>query len=175
MNSKLLFPYRFKKLGWTLLVPGLLLSITSLIAMLFPEDSWMMRNLQFLSEDRTYAKWFTVKNFHDIFPFTKAEFSQDENLMIEIIMTLVAIGFLFVAFSKEKHEDEYISKVREDSLVWGFYVNIIYFLLGIWLVYGADFWAFIYWSLIIPPVVFLVRFHWFIYIKPYFEERKVTA
>ena len=173
MNTKLLFPHRYKKVGWLLLVPGLLLTIVSLIAMLFPEGSWTMKHLVFLGDRTIFSEWLSVEHFEKIYPFPGDFNNQD--FSNEILMTFVTIGFLLVAFSKEKQEDEYIATVRAESLIWGFYVNIIYFLIGIWLVYGGDFWTFLYWSLVIPPVVFLVRFHWFIYLKPFFEERGAAA
>ena len=175
MNTKLLFPHRYKKVGWLLLVPGLLLTIVSLIAMLFPNDSWTVKHLNFLGESMLTTKWIYISDFHKVLPLQTDFGFSGEDLMNEIIMTFVTIGFLLVAFSKEKQEDEYIATVRAESLIWGFYVNIIYFLIGIWLVYGGDFWTFLYWSLVIPPVVFLVRFHWFIYLKPFFEERGAAA
>lgn len=175
MNTKFLFPHRFKKVGWLLLVPGLLLTIISLVAMLFPEESWAIQHLNFLGDKTFFSEWASVPNFHKVLPFSTDFGFHGEDLTNEILMTSVVIGFLLVAFSKEKQEDEYIATVRAESLIWGFYVNIICFFIGIWLIYGGSFWTFLYWSMIIPPVVFLVRFHWFIYLKPFFEERRAAA
>ena len=174
MSTKFLFPHRFKKVGWLLLIPGLLLTIISLVAMLFPDKSWM-HHLNFLGEETIFSKWTSVPNFHTMLPFQTDFDFPSEDLMNEILMTSVVIGFLLVAFSKEKQEDEYIATIRAESLIWGFYVNIICFFIGIWLIYGGSFWTFLYWSMIIPPVVFLVRFHWFIYLKPFIEERRAAA
>ena len=175
MNTKFLFPHRFKKAGWLLLVPGLLLTIISLVAMLFPEESWAIQHLNFLGDKTFFSEWASVPNFYKVLPFSTDFGFHGEDLTNEILMTSVVIGFLLVAFSKEKQEDEYIATVRAESLIWGFYVNIICFFIGIWLIYGGSFWTFLYWSMIIPPVVFLVRFHWFIYLKPFFEERRAAA
>ena len=171
MNTKLLFPHRYKKVGWLLLVPGLLLTIVSLIALLFPEDSWMMKNLNFLNGKTVFSKWVVVENFGKLFP-SNTEFKFDtQDFTNEILITIAVIGFLLVAFSKESQEDEYIATVRAESLIWGFYVNIFYLFVATWLTYDFNFLTALYWSLVIPPIIFLVRFHWFIYLKPFFEER----
>jgi hypothetical protein len=78
-----------------------------------------------------------------------------------IVSTLLVLsGLLLIAFSKEKIEDEQISKLRLDSLQWAIYFN--YFLLIISLIFtnGIDFIDMLRLNILLPLVFFIVRFRW---------------
>ena len=62
----------------------------------------------------------------DIFSNPPFEWNTN-NIADEIASILLIIGGILVAFSKTKDEDEYISKIRMESLIWATYVN--YFIL----------------------------------------------
>jgi hypothetical protein len=173
METKLLFPNRFKKIGWVLLVPGLVLSIYSIILMVIPEtikpQNTLFTHFSFFEEHHIFSKWTTITGF--TIAHIQSGF-QMEDMMGEILMTFAAIGFLFVAFSREKIEDEWIAKIRIESLVWSFYLFILVLLLVIWFAYSFSFVLYLALSLLILPIVFLLRFNWLVYLKPYFESRK---
>jgi hypothetical protein len=175
METKLLFPNRFKKVGWVLLVPGLVLTIMSIFSINFNLLDIPKSSFNFFNEGNFFSNWTTVQNVHPI-PFfesyEKAPSRYSEDFTGEIVMTLVALGFLLVAFSREKIEDEYIAKVRLESFVWGFYLYVLAFIIIAWTQYQFGFLMLLCWCLLIPPIVFLLRFHWFVYLKPYFESRK---
>lgn len=165
METKLLFPNRFKKLGWVLFIIGLLLTIIIEIE-IFPIH---------LNNESAIARWTTIKSMHPI-PFIEKTNSngsrEPENIINELAMSFVAIGFILVAFTREKKEDEYISKIRSDSFVWSFYLYVVAILIAIWTSYSLDFIFVITWLVLLPPIIFVLRFHWFVYLKPYFESRK---
>jgi hypothetical protein len=73
---------------------------------------------------------------------------------------LVLSGLLLIAFSKEKVEDEQISKLRLDSLQWAIYLN--YFLLIISLIFtnGINFIDILRLNIWLPLVFFIIRFRW---------------
>lgn len=173
METKFLLPNRFKKIGWFLFVPGLLMTIVSLFISTFFPNQDLLKSFNFLGEDHIFKHITTIHHFRNsIKPFEGAE---NEDLANEIVMTLVALGFLWVAFSREKQEDEWVAKIRLESLLIGFYAYVILFIMGVWLIYWDNFLNFLYWSLLVAPVVFLIRFHWFVYIKPYLEERRAAV
>jgi hypothetical protein len=120
METKLLFPNRFKKVGWVLLVPGLVLTIMSIFSINFNLLDIPKSSFNFFNEGNLFSNWTTIQNVHPI-PFfesyEKAQSRYSEDFTGEIVMTLVALGFLLVAFSREKIEDEYIAKVRLESSV----------------------------------------------------------
>lgn len=168
METKLLFPNRFKKLGWVLLVPGLVLTIVIEMEIL-PYH---------FNKNDTFVRWATIKNMHPIPFIEKPNVNgnrEPENVINELAMSFVAIGFLLVAFTREKKEDEYISKIRSDSFVWSFYLYVAAIFIVIWTSYSLDFIFVITWLVLLPPIIFLLRFHWFVYIKPYFESSKEEA
>src|SRR5690606_26667223 len=69
-----------------------------------------------------------------------AWFSWVENSIVdEILFILLIISGLVYAFSKEKIEDEMVSKVRLDSLVWATYFNYILILLCYMFLFGFAF------------------------------------
>jgi hypothetical protein len=73
---------------------------------------------------------------------------------------LVLSGLILIAFSKEKVEDEQISKLRLDSLQWAIYLN--YFLLIISLIFtnGINFIDILRLNIWLPLVFFIIRFRW---------------
>lgn len=166
MDTKLLLPNRFKRIGWVLFVPCLILTILSILQ--------LTPALSFFDDGHILSQWTTIK-----VPEKGAlETLFDENsndLAGEILMTLTAIGFFFVAFSRERTDDEWIMKVRLESLLWAFYVHLGAFLVAVWFSYSLAFYAVLSWNMLTAPLVFLARFHWIVYVKPYLEERRVKA
>ena len=68
---------------------------------------------------------------------------------LSIAMILLTIGLLFIGFSKEKVEDEFVQYLRAQSLIWATYVTAILFIVATLLIYGI---SYIY----IPFLVFYV-------------------
>jgi hypothetical protein len=166
MDTKLLLPNRFKRIGWLLFVPCLILTVFSILQ-LFP-------SLSFFDGEHILSQWTTIKVPEK--GTLAALFDETSNdLAGEILMTLTAIGFFFLAFSRERTDDEWIMKVRLESLLWAFYAHLGGFLLSVWFTYSLSFYAFISWNMLTTPLVFLARFHWIVYVKPFFEERRATA
>lgn len=55
----------------------------------------------------------------------------------EMMMAFMSVGCVFVAFSKERDEDECISQIRMQSLVWASMVNTVLVLLSTLFIYGG--------------------------------------
>jgi hypothetical protein len=58
-----------------------------------------------------------------------------QNILIAISTILWLTGSLFVTFSEEKYEDEFIARTRMESLVWGTYLNDTFF----WFIFSIFF------------------------------------
>jgi ABC-type glycerol-3-phosphate transport system permease component len=166
MDTKLLLPNRYKRLGWFIFVPCLILTILSFLQ--------LIPALSFFDDDHILSKWTTL-TVPDKSSLAKALDGQSNDFAGEILMTLTALGFFFVAFSRERTDDEWIMRVRLESLLWAFYVHLGAFLLSVWLSYDLVFYAVLSWNMLTAPLVFLARFHWIVYMKPYLEERRATA
>lgn len=139
MTTKYLFASRYKIVGLIVLIPSALLGLYSLI------KEWEPHFLDvpvfgLFVDDFTYSETFTgiVEN----------------NILNEILGILVIVGSLLVAFSREKDEDELITKIRLESLVWATYWNYGILVLSFLLVYDISF----YWVMIFNMFTILFLF-----------------
>lgn len=81
------------------------------------------------------------------------------NITDEIAAVLLITGGIIVAFSKVREEDEYISEIRQRSLIWAFYVHYALLLLCVLLVYEWTFYMVMVVSMFTPLMFFMVSFH----------------
>lgn len=68
------------------------------------------------------------------------------------------VGLLFIAFSKEKIEDEYIAKLRGDSLIWAVIANAILLIIASALVYDGWFLYVSFFNLYTLLILFIIKF-----------------
>jgi len=143
MNTNYLLPSRFKKVGWFLFIPGIILGILYLIYDPQP-------------------KFLNVKVF--VIAESLFEFSfRNKDVYDEITALLLILGPIFIAFSREKSEDEYISKIRLESLVWATYINYSIVILAILFIYDFGFiWVLIS-NMFTILFFFIIRFNWALY------------
>lgn len=141
-----LFPYKFKKVGWLVLIPSAILGLIILFSEYSP-DFFNFRVPAIIIDDFLFAE---KKLFGMI----------ENNILDEILGVLVIISSILVAFSKEKIEDEFISKIRLESLVWAVYVNYGVLLLCMLFLYDFSFlWVMIF-NMFTVLIFFIVRFNW---------------
>jgi hypothetical protein len=165
METKLLLPNFYKRIGWIVFVPCLILTVLALLE--------VFESTSFFGPKHILYKWTAISvpqndSLSAFFDGPSPDFAG------EILMTLTAIGFFFIAFSKEKIDDEWIMKVRLESLLWGFCAHILGFLLATWLSYNLGFYMVLSWNMLVAPLVFLARFHWVVYIKSYLEQKEAA-
>ena len=145
MNVNYLFPNKYKPIGWFVLIPSAILGF--IIILLDLEPDFLTFNLPAIFID----EFFGEKYF---FGMTQ------NNLLNEIIGVIIIISSLIVAFSKEKSEDEYISKIRLESLVWAVYVNYGVLLISFFFIYDIAFlWVMIF-NMFTILLFFIIRFYW---------------
>ena len=130
MKSKFLLPVRFKKIGWILLIFGVLFGILDMLP-----------------------------NYAGIFLFLPS------NIPNEILGISIIVGGIAVAFSREFDEDEFISKIRLDCLVWAIYWNYGMLLLAFIFVYDLDFFWVMVFNMFTPLLLFILRFNWLLRIS----------
>ena len=145
MKANFLFSNKFKKIGWFILIPS---AIIGLITLIYGYDpSFLDFNMPAIFID----DFFTDKK-----PFRMVK----NNILNEIFGILVIISSLFVAFSKEKVEDEYISKIRLESLVWAVYINYGILLFSFLFIFDFSFlWVMIF-NMFTVLLFFIIRFNW---------------
>ncbi|CAL2084617.1 hypothetical protein LNI90_00325 [Tenacibaculum dicentrarchi] len=144
MKLDYLFPYKFKKTGWILFVSSVIIGLVSLIYEYEPNCLNFKVPAIFIDENNKVGM---VKN----------------NILNEILGILIIISSLLVAFSREDIEDEYISKIRLESLVWAVYVNYGILLFSFLFIYDLSFlWVMIF-NMFTVLLFFIIRFNWKIY------------
>lgn len=139
MKKNYLFPHRFKAIGWVLVI----VAVVGYLCL--PEEFHFKVPalcLDALLDDDVEIGIFDDDNKIGIFHMATAN-------CLSFAMPLLTIGLLFVGFSKEKVEDEFVQYLREQSLIWATYVTAVLFIVATLLIYGL---AYIY----VPYLLFFV-------------------
>jgi hypothetical protein len=145
MLKQILLPNQFKLIGWILLIPS---AILGFFLMLTDLESKL-----------------TIKS--KVFALYNDEILGDKNhfgiISTDITITLVGVvfilGAMMVGFSKEKHEDEYIAKLRLSSLMWAVWVNYVLLLLSFIFIYGMGFFHVMIYNMFTVLIIFIGRFN----------------
>ena len=113
MKISYLFPNKFKNIGWFIFIPSALIGCITFIFEYEPSALDFNVFAIFIEEllGDTYFSGFV-----------------NNNILNEILGILTIMSSILVAFSKEKLEDEYISKIRLEFLVWSVYLNYAIFI-----------------------------------------------
>lgn len=140
MKQIKLFPHSFQRIGWILLIPFLTLGIAN---MFFEYNaSW----LQFRISKGNELEFFSSHNF------------TDELAAVGLIISLV-----FIAFSKEKIEDEAIQFFRLEALQWAVYANYLVLIISILSVYGSTFFQVMTYNMFTVLIIFILRFRYVLF------------
>lgn len=148
METKLLLPNKYKLIGWCLLIPA---TIMGLILIFTDYDAFPIR-----------AKVFAIFN-EELFEEKQSFSFIETNITNTIVGVLFIVGAMFVGFSKEKREDEFIAKLRLSSLLWSVWVNYILLLLGFLFIYGAAFFTVMIYNMFTVLIIFIVRFNYILH------------
>lgn len=161
MKTNYLFPNRFKKVGWLILPPAILITIIEHYKTYLLPGLW--------ADTNPYPGIVNFYRFFDttVFAIMGNYFDGDNvyfqlienNIFNEILLVLTLVGSIFIAFSKERHEDELIAKIRTESLVWATYVNYAVLLLSILFIFNSDFLEIIKFNMFTILLFFIVRFN----------------
>lgn len=149
MKIHFLFPNQFKIFGWLLFVPSIILIITLSVSGI-PIDNYFQINVFAIYADEFMGKPVfcgIIKN----------------GILDEILTITTIVGGLLVGFSKMKNEDEMISKIRYESLVWSTYLNYGLILFFTIFIYGISYMNVLIHNLFTLLLFFIIRFHFIIY------------
>lgn len=144
MKTKILIHNKYRKIGWIILIPSIVLGFLTVAF------DWSPEFLDF-----------------KVFSLISGSFSDGHflknNLLNEILGIGVIIGGLMVALSKEKNEDELIEKIRLDALLWAILINYLILALAFILIYDLGFfWAMIF-NMYTPLFIFIARYHYMVW------------
>ncbi|GGF27024.1 hypothetical protein [Echinicola rosea] len=145
MKLNYLFPNKYKKIGWLILIPSAIIGMITLVLDL--EPNYLDFNVPAIFINDAFGDKGVVGNVKN-------------NVLNEILGVLILLSSLLVAFSKEKLEDEYISKIRLESLVWAVYFNYAILLILFLFVFELSFlWVMIF-NMFTILLFFIIRFNW---------------
>lgn len=144
MLTKILLPHRFQKLGWITVLPFTILLFAA--NYLSFELTWL--NVPFPESSGSLA------DFLD---------PEKENFTLEFALIGVFVSLFLIAFSREKEEDEYIQKLRLDSLLVACYANSFILIVGTLVFYGFGYLEFMGYNMFTIQLIFIGRFRWVLY------------
>lgn len=158
MKTKFLLPSSYRKVGWIISVPTLIIGLIS--SLVNYEPSFLNAKVPAIFINELFGR----KQFMGMV---------ENNLLNELCGVLLIIGFILIAFSREKVEDEYISKVRLESLVWAVYVNYAVLFLAFIMVYDLSFFWVMMANMYTVLIFFIIRFNWKIWqLKKTFQDEE---
>lgn len=150
MKPNYLLSNQFKKIGWVIFIPSMILGLLFVIFQFRPK---FLDIKVFAILDSSSAPWDSWVNFCVV---------TQTNAIDEIIGILLITSLFFIAFSKEKKEDEFIFKIRLESLLWATYINYATLIFTILFVYGgAGLWVLVF-NVFTILIFFIIRFNWVI-------------
>lgn len=138
MKQNYLFPHRYKIIGWCMLLPFMVGAIYCL-------DGYSVIS----------CKVFAILSDDGLFNFTRTE------LLDEISVIGLAISLIFISFSREKDEDEYIEKIRLHSLMQSLMISCGILIFGTLFLYDGYYmmfsWIYMFVLLFSFVIIFNIR------------------
>ena len=144
MKPTLLLPSRFKYIGTVLLIPSLLLGL-------------LFRFRDFSFDFLTLRRSYSLVNGNSL------NLDEQINLTDELALTGLIVGLLFIAFSRQKQEDEFIHHTRLQSWQWAVLINYGLLILATWLVHGLAYIDVMMYNMLTVLLIFIIRFHFILF------------
>lgn len=135
MKKNCLFPIAFRKIGWCLFVPFVSMSFLSLFG--GANENWLKVNVFSL------LPWGVFEN----------------SLFDELSMIGLTVSLLFIAFSKERDEDECIANIRSNSLIWATIVGYSLLIVCTMLIYEMQYLNFVFTDLFMILILFIIKYN----------------
>ncbi len=154
MKKDYLFPHQFKWIGWSLFIPFAILfflaqgyfDVIDDDFISFPTLMIMVGQINISPEVNEPAGLIARVG--------------SEGMFDEICLVAMSLGLLFVAFSRERDEDEYVEHLRLHSFAWAIKVNTLLFILGTWFFFGGLYlWFVLFWFLSLF-LIYIAKFQW---------------
>lgn len=155
MKRKLLLPHKYKAIGWIIFIPAVVLGIVS--SFYDFHDLGIKVNVFAIQYDEIFGD-------QKIFTMVKTDITNT------ILGVLLIVGGLFVAFSREREEDEFIASLRLNSLLWAVLLNYLILLFCFLFIYGLSFLNVMAYNMFTTLVIFIARFHFLLYRNSKFKS-----
>ncbi len=153
MELRFLLPHRFKFIGWIITIPSIILGLFVMFDNLSLDFFSIRLPLDYIVYDGGMNVKGTIDNGTEL------------NFTDEIATIGSIVGLIFIAFSKVKFEDEYVSKIRLESLQWAIYLNFGLLIIATIFIHGLAYYNVTVYNMFTPLIIFIVRFYYLILIK----------
>jgi len=147
---KYLFPSYFRKIGWIAIFP-LLIWVW-----------WMKVGVQLggilpgvILQLHLPPDYYDSGSVHFLYTLFK---SYGNSWVDEFSLLGITLSFIFIAFSREKVEDEYVWKIRMESLIWAFIVDALLVIAATFLLFQTDFILFMTMNFYFILILFILKF-----------------
>lgn len=149
MSNNLLLSNKYKKIGWIIFFPSLILGLS--FVFFGSEPGWLNAKMPSIFSSDLF---FEERKFFSIVTV---------NLTNTIIGVMFIIGCLLVGFTKEKNEDEFIAKIRLSSLLWAVLVNYSLLIIAFVFIYDIAFLSVMIYNMFTVLILFIFRFNYILY------------
>ena len=146
MQTNYLLPNKYKTIGWVLFITGMVFGLF----LFFSGYETNILNIKVLA---IYDESIFNENEMSFFKIINNE------VVDELISVFIIVGGLLVGFTKEKVEDEFIYKLRKDSLIWAIVINYLILIIAILFVYSFTFFDVLVFNMFTPLLFFVFRFN----------------
>lgn len=142
INKNYLFPHRFQMAGWVLAIVAVAVFVVQ--QLWFPNFYFKMPSLYFdvLFDDDNESGFFRMARTNTY----------------SLAMPVLTIGLLFIGFSKEKVEDEFVQHLRSQSLIWATYITAILFIVSTLLIYGISYFYVHFLVFFVFLILFIIKY-----------------
>ena len=148
--KSLLLPHTYKKIGWILFIPSVIVGLIIMFVTELPYNPMIMT--------------FGLFGSDGLGSNTKPPFRFGEiQLLPNLISILLLVGGILVMFSKEKKEDEYINQIRLNSLQYSVFLNYVLLFLCFVFIYDIPFFHVMIYNLFTIILIYIIRFHFLVY------------
>ncbi len=157
-NTKFLLPGGYKKVGWWIFGITVVLII-----------------LHFIFQSQCD---FSLNNIRELFGMERLErkgwqlsssFGPNDDLLLTFIGFLLIVAGIFIGFSRNKEDDEFIEQLRYESLILSLYINSGIVMLCLIFVWGLPF----LWVMMINIFSILYVFIICFYLRLYLNKRSM--
>ncbi len=155
-NTKFLLPSKFKNAGWWIF--GITLALIVVYFAFESKCSYSINDIRQLFgmerlDSKAYFSWF----------------GPNADLLLTLIGVLLIVGGIFIGFSRNKEDDEFIEQLRYESLILSIYINSGLMLLCLIFVWGFSFLAVMQFNIFSTLYVFIICF----YLRLYLNKRSL--
>lgn len=134
MKQLFLLPNGFKWAGWVLLITSLVVGVWGATLDFDYASSALLKPLQLQG-----------------------------TLIVNYVVIGLWLGVIFVGCSREKVEDEMISRIRLNALLLAFYLQALFIMVATLVCNSLDYLDIMTYNLVTYPVIFVVAYRWMLW------------